>query len=520
MEEQGVNKLICLKTDDFEVEYDILPVCPMDPRRIEIYRQIDSIDERLALVQQRVDELNNEIDRLTNHADGLDYMVAVASGVLTGLIDSFIVGETNIDVDKIQKKLEERYHTANDPSYKHKTIKKDNDEGWVSSAKLHRLEDLAHHPTMLGLIAAILVRFFRIAIFSNGDGKTHSFFIEKNPNTDTFKKEIQEMCVAWSLAVLSGVLVWLANVANTKYKDNIGEDIPAPLRKLIHSLAAAPAIIDIMLAADTWIGHIMSDVSTSAGVPGIILSVLKEMSMLPGINKTKLPEIVQELYTSEKMNISNYAGVVFTAIKKQSIPIVINEVLVRGFYFVRRLIIEYKDHNNFKDINWRSVIPFQNRTIVRMMTIASGTFTAVDMADAAIRSAAKSEGNGAVFAKEFILRVNFVGVGRFAIAVGADIKMGIDRHRRESERMQLNSEMIMLTNAKVFYKEADMWISAQDAGQEINKVYSQMNDVAQSFATSFHETEQDLDSLTDDVMADFRENNAEATQEFLDILES
>jgi hypothetical protein len=65
-----------------------------------------------------------------------------------------------------------------------------------------------------------------------------------------------------------------------------------------------------------------------------------------------------------------------------------------------------------------------------MLTIATGTFTLVDLTDAAIRGALKSGGNAALFAKEFVLRVNFVGVGRFAVAAATDIAMGVNRSLR------------------------------------------------------------------------------------------
>ena len=60
-----------------------------------------------------------------------------------------------------------------------------------------------------------------------------------------------------------------------------------------------------------------------------------------------------------------------------------------------------------------------------MLTIATGTFTAIDLADAAIRSAIKSGGEPMTFLKNFVLLVNFVGVGRFAIAIGQDTLMGV-----------------------------------------------------------------------------------------------
>jgi hypothetical protein len=115
----------------------------------------------------------------------------------------------------------------------------------------------------------------------------------------------------------------------------------------------------------------------------------------------------------------------------------LNEVIVRSFYFIRRLVVEIREKKEFGKIEWKNTLPFKNRTIIRMLTIATGTFTLVDLADAAIRGAIKSGGNAALFAKEFILRVNFVGVGRFAVAVVTDMAMGVKRSRRRNERMAI-----------------------------------------------------------------------------------
>ena len=66
-------------------------------------------------------------------------MTEILIGIISGIVDSLFVGETEIDKDKIQELLENKYHTANDSGYKHK----DADGHWTSSAMYHRLDDLA-----------------------------------------------------------------------------------------------------------------------------------------------------------------------------------------------------------------------------------------------------------------------------------------------------------------------------------------------------------------------------------------
>ena len=60
-----------------------------DPNRREIALALQDVNKQIDLCEEEISKLSSEIDRLTNHADGLDYAVAVASGTITALIDSF-----------------------------------------------------------------------------------------------------------------------------------------------------------------------------------------------------------------------------------------------------------------------------------------------------------------------------------------------------------------------------------------------------------------------------------------------
>jgi hypothetical protein len=157
---------------------------------------------------------------------------------------------------------------------------------------------------------------------------------------------------------------------------------------------------------------------------------------------------------------------------KQSVPVIINECLVRTFYFVSHLIEEKSLHSSWQDVNWHNTIPWGNRTITRMITISSGTFTAVDLADAAIRSALKNgTPHNPKFWADFVLRVNIVGIGRFSIAVVDDVRMGMKRSRARDERVALMNQQIHLYNAKVFYRQHDMWEEAETAALVVDELF-------------------------------------------------
>jgi len=65
-----------------------------------------------------------------------------------------------------------------------------------------------------------------------------------------------------------------------------------------------------------------------------------------------------------------------------------------------------------KKIDWNSVKPANNPTIARMLTVSTGVFTALDMGEA-------------IATQKYWVSINYVGVGRFAVAIGSDVSWGL-----------------------------------------------------------------------------------------------
>ena len=99
------------------------------------------------------------------------------------------------------------------------------------------------------------------------------------------------------------------------------------------------------------------------------------------------------------------------------------------------------DNNGFKTINWSNVVPFGNRTVDRMLTVASMTFTMADTADAAVHAAIESCGNWILFSGSFVSRFNYVAAGRVAFAIIKEVS-------NEQKEAQLIHEKLLLTEAK------------------------------------------------------------------------
>lgn len=468
------------------VEVEILPPVDVnDKRKVEIYQGISEIDERLNVISTRVDELNSEIDSLTNHADGIDYTVAVASGIIAGIIDSVWVGQFSIDRanewgnDKVDnfvvniaqkqgykgddlpgavKFLEDKFPIAAD--------KATNDFG---GGLHHHLRDFSHHPTPVGLFFSLLTQF---------TGNVYG--------TD-----------------VAGIF----KVVPVDASELIGKNLPEK----------------ITFGVVKWFFHMVSDMAGSStsvgtgnlgtGLPGPLVSFLKEISALPifqNMNEKGYKEFsvwISKLFNGTLLGKRDENGKVIEAVKfdlrteigvahelgRQAVPVIINECIVRGFYFARRLFTEIKENDiksvsDLKNINWKNTLPFKNRTIVRMLTISTSTFMAFDIADAAIRSGG--------FNAACILRINFIGVGRFAIAIGTDVGMGIKKSKKEKELTKLTSEQLKLMNAKVYYKEADMWIEAESAGKSINEAYDMIAPSIQHYVKTWTDIHTNLDNIS------------------------
>ncbi len=518
-------KLLKLEIDDeknlseepFCIEYNLITSSNVSDLKNENLKAIKEIDNEIQEIDDLIERLNDEIDILTNNADTSEYVVAVASGVLSGLVDSFFVKDYSPDISKLvisfaEKKshrkfdnyedaqafLEKNFHTPNDSAYQkgHSIFGKEINVG----GRTHRLDDIAHHPSVYGLISSIFIQFIRLGLFANKDGKWRWVFV---------KTDIKDIIKAWGPAVLTGLLHWLVNIADSKYEEEFGMKLPKPIRVLSRTIASLPLIYDILKCADLWISHIMSDINTPAGIPGIILTFFKEFSMLPIVKNTRLPATVQRLYANKELNFDKDL-VLLNKLGKQSIPIIMNEIIVRGFYFIHNLSKEYKLNNNsLDDVDWGKIIPVGNRIIIRMLTISTTTFTAFDIADAAIRSGG--------FNQACILRINIVGVGRFAIAIVTDAAMGIKKNIKTAEVIAYQGIEMKLLNAKVYYGLSNVWIAARDATEAIDKARASCENMLMQEKQLLHKVVEYSDDIKTGAEA-IRENDPELAAEMLKII--
>ena len=370
---------------------------------IKIYenQQLASTD-----IEGSIYDLNKQIDMLSPHADNLDYFVAVASGIVCGMMDVLWVGDFNLargrefSSEQIEELVKKTSHMFGCKDNDLKGCVKFLEEKFPLAADgntpdfggglQHHLRDFAHHPTIIGLIFSLLTQFTEM---SYGTDTAGVFKIVPVPST---------------------------------HKNLLGTDIPDKLFR----------------GTVIWFFHLVSDVAGSSstaglsggtGIPGPLLSLAKEISSIPCFKNAKVKDMDLSLYFSKLFNGTAFAqhdangkiikgteikfdfrgelGIV-AELGRQAIPVIANDCIVRSFYFIRRLGVELKatqakSFDDIKGLNWSKIKPFSNPTIDRMLTIATGVFTAVDVADA-------------VITKKYFVSVNYIGLGRFTVALGKE----------------------------------------------------------------------------------------------------
>lgn len=489
-----------LKDDNFAVEYEVVPVFASSDlkstHKNEIRDAISDIDRHVELIDNEVAKINSEIERYTNNADWLDYTVAVASGILCGMIDSFFVGEFSLknengdwkssekingfvikaaqkngykgdDLQGAIKYLEDNFHIASDPNL--------NDFG---GGLQHHLRDFAHHPTPVGLFFSLLTQFTSKCYGTNTAG---AFIITPVKDLTLIGRNIPEK---FTFGVINWVFHMISDMAGSHATVGAGTGLPGPIVSLLKEISSLP-FFQIFKNSD---GNAKFSVWISKLFNGTLFAERDS-------NNKIIRESVKNFDLRAELSL-------FGEITRQAVPVIINECVVRAFYFIRHFAQECKRQNirsisDLSKIDYKNILPFKNRTIVRMLTISTGVFTTIDLADSAVRSAIKNGGQVAspLFWKDFVLRVNFVGVGRFAIAIVTDVSMGMKKSALENKRMILMSEQIELLNARVFYYQENMWLEIDETEKAINDIEKYIENSAKSFSLLYNDIENSVEKI-------------------------
>lgn len=390
-----------------------------------------SIADAMAKAETDLVVLNETVDSIKGlkpDCDKLDYILATSSGALCGIIDIFLVGKPGesplgnitdkwfvartIDFAKLCNPEKKNFDSLDSAlRFLEKKFKVPYDQTGLGdagktifdlTAKNHHFKSLAHNPSLLGLFFSILDQFSNTSHFVT-DGQLVS---------------LQQADEKWELR---------------------GGNIPS---KLFCGFA-------------NWIGHLISDVSGSSssaakgnrgtGLPSPLWTWTNDIISIKaklGLSVTETDKAMNEL----ALNIFE-KGYDIRFQTAQAIPVFLNELLVRLIYAIRRLFRYFseipKTERSFA-LMWKKCEPFSNATVKRMLTVAHGTFCLVDVGDAVGRLLIA--GGGTFNVVEFVLRLNVVGVGRFAISLYGETRRAISYNHAKKEFDFASKETVIVSN--------------------------------------------------------------------------
>lgn len=358
-----------------------------------------------------------------DEADKLDYIVTVSSGVLAGLIDLFYVGAFSLDrasewgkeqIDQVVKKVARiEGCQGDDLSDAIKTLEKNHPlaaNGGTNNfggGLQHHLRDFSHHFSIGGLFFSIFTQFTGLVVGTDKAGallvipvpESHRVCIGKN-----FQEKIAFGTIGWFFHMVS-------DMAGSSGSLMGGTGIPGPLVSFMKELSALPFFKysgDGDMGFRLWVTKLFN---------GALLADHDESGKI-------IKDSVRKFDLRTEIGILGEAG-------RRTIPVLINQCVVRGFYFCRRLAREIRDLDirgigDLGRIAPEDVLPWGTPAMRRMVTVSSGVFTGVDIADAAVR---------AIKSKDpitFFLRVNYVGAATFVIACVVDVRATLEDKAAEA----------------------------------------------------------------------------------------
>lgn len=373
-----------------------------------------------------------------DHADKLDCGLAVACGVITGIVDSFFVGKFSLEraSEWGTKRIDEFVvamanlagYDGNDLARAIAHLEKkfgfaaDGNAAAFGGGRQHHFRDFSHHFSLSGLLFSIFTQFTGKTI---GAGPEGNLLIVSIPDS-----HVQYLGGSVKEKIITGTVNWLFHMAS-----DMGGSRKTP--------------------------------GKGTGVPGPVLSLIKELSVLPFFKNARsavlrekedalnFRELISKLFNGSILGRRDENGNIVEPMRfdfrmelgaihelgRQSVPVVLNQCFIRSFYFARRFAhelkaLKIKKLSELTRIDPEDILPFRNRAIVRMSTISTGIFTVVDASDALVRAAIASKGNKEAFFGEFIVRINFIGVGTFAIACVLDIRESFKEHHGEEDAVE------------------------------------------------------------------------------------
>lgn len=350
-----------------------------------------------------------------------DRTVAIASGVMTAALD--ILWTKDISLENahdwgskqteafVLKVAHLRGHKGTDLASAVCALEKDfpiqadkltNDFG---GGKHHHLRDFSHHPTPVGLLFSILSQFTGIGYGTDVNGAFIQHSIQGWEKPDLLSG-LYNGTIVWFFHMVSDMAGSSGSIAMNKE----GTGLPGPLLSLLKELCSAPGIQT--LAGKNKEGRYNLSLLCSQLFNGTLF-----------MEKGDNGEIVR---APIRFDLRTELGIANEALKsKQYFPVLLNEAIVCSFYSLSRLAQELTRHpaqtsEELQSLDLRRILPRCSPALRHMRMVAAAAFTVVDMGSAGLQAYFTHKGDPSGFALCFLQKINYVGLIRVGVAGTAE----------------------------------------------------------------------------------------------------
>lgn len=369
-----------------------------------------------------------------------DVLVSLSSGVLTSMIDVFMIddislleahkwGKNEVDDFVIKIATSKGYKYKNNASKEEKLIgavrhleglapiQADKLTDDFGGGAYHHLRDFSHHPTVVGWFFSVISQFTGKGYGTDKSGKFVPIAIPGWERPD-FITAIYNGTITWFLHMVSDIAGSSSSLAMGKE----GTGLPGPLMSFLKEISSLPLIR--ALTKDNENGNNKFSVVCSKLFTGTLLG-----------EHDKNGRIVKN--GQLRFDFRTELGIGHEAIlNKQHVPVIINEVIVCSFYSILRLCEELKEKavssmEELKNLDFKAFLPFNSAALRHMRMIATTTFSAVDITVALTKAKIKNKDNIHGFALDFLQGINYIGLGHFTLALSFE---GFGAIRKLSEK--------------------------------------------------------------------------------------
>lgn len=488
-----MDSVISLKTalSDIETEITVKKGSASDGELISyIYSETEMADNGAQCAAKRIGEINKDIERLSCKAELDDIVLSAVCGMLSGRLSSVIGKAKKLGYGNVKEKKRgeegaspEGYKGARRDIFNQEEMQlypgdgSEEEMGSFSDGLLDNIlkecgeelpkkeRKLSHSKSLIGIVLSISEQFSSSPLIAC---ETKCKYGELKVQINSYGKLVSR---EKNGKIFAGIVNWFFNVASDISREGIGKNAA---RKNPRGFST-------------------------------LLTLAEELSALPCLKKEDFGQALYNSFNSykdlgESERLRWDLEEIFCEcekngrLKKQEAPVVLNEMLVRAVFFVKGFIRQIKEKYSLSLVSYRELIPCKNSTLSRMMSVSLGVFAAANVTAAAVRSAA----NGCVFyLPKFIfdmaLKVNIVGVGRFAVSLKSDLDVKAEREELRDERIRLCGELLSQNNARVYFKQAGMWKSAEDTVKTLSEASAAAERTIRLYEKAINEMTADLE---------------------------